>query len=46
MKKIEALTGILQDLQLLVGILAEQSTDERVFLLQSDIESNLEVLEG
>lgn len=46
MKKIEALTDILQDFQLLVGILAEQSTDDRVFKLQSDIDENLEVLVG
>jgi len=46
MKKIEALRDCLQSFQLLIGILSEQSTDERVFQLQTDIERDIEILEG
>ena len=44
MKKIEALRDCLESFQLLIGILSEQSTDERVFKLQTDIESDIEAL--
>lgn len=47
MKKIEALTDILQCFQLITGILAEQMPeDNRVESLRISIESDLEVLEG